>query len=205
MIPVKVSCPVCGSTALKKSEEQKQYAIGFGQSFTYPAINFICETCGEEGDFALQNDAVFEAALKKAQSEQIKDLIERLGQRQISMSLFERALELPARTLTRWKSGDFSSSSIALLRAVAAFPFILKAAEVRFNEPQCKALVVREAAETLGTLIHQMGGGTLPLVELVQESPSTVTFKAVMRLPEPEEPELPAITAGTNALVAVGG
>jgi hypothetical protein len=76
------------------------------------------------------------------------------------MAYFERAFELPVRTGTRWKSGDFSSSSIALLRIVKTFPWMTEIAEARFDPITSKKVMFREVVEEIISLarpgVYQM-------------------------------------------------
>jgi hypothetical protein len=66
----------------------------------------------------------------------IQNILDDLNRSNISMAMLEPVFDLPARTLTRWKHGDFSSSALALLRIVSTFPWIIHVAEEKFNPKQ---------------------------------------------------------------------
>lgn len=67
----------------------------------------------------------------------------------ITMAMFERVFELPTRTLTRWKGGDFSASALALLRIVATYPWIIEVAEHKFERNYASFVVIKIAASEL--------------------------------------------------------
>ena len=73
-------------------------------------------------------------------------MLEDMNNAGISMAMFERVFELPPRTLTRWKAGDFSSSALALLRIAATFPWIIKVAEHKFEHKHAGYALITAAA-----------------------------------------------------------
>jgi hypothetical protein len=76
-------------------------------------------------------------------------MLEALATEGIKMSYLERALELPARTTTRWKSGEVSAATLALLRITRTYPWILEVADSHFDERVVKCRLVEEAAHVL--------------------------------------------------------
>lgn len=106
----------------------------------------VCGSCGEEGDFAQANDAKLNLAVKEAAKASVAAMLDGLTSQGISMAYFERALQLPARTLTRWKSGDHSAASLALLRVIRTYPWILDVADEGFTEPIASVKVVEASA-----------------------------------------------------------
>lgn len=143
----KTTCPVCGSSKITRVEENNFAELTLGRKFYFKDINYKCGTCHEEGDFFAESDRYFLAAQKEAESELVKELIENINALGITMALFERVFELPMRTLTRWKNGDFSSAALALLRIIITFPWIVRAAEQRFEKTYSHGLIVAAAQE----------------------------------------------------------
>ena len=92
----------------------------------------------EEGDFLAETDKNYLSSQKEAQNKLVKQLLENMNNAGITMAMFERVFELPTRTLTRWKNGDFSSSSLALLRIVETYPWIIEVAEKKFENAYSK-------------------------------------------------------------------
>ncbi len=70
------------------------------------------------------------------------------------MAYVERALDLPARTVARWKSGEHSASALALLRVVATYPWMLEVAEHRFDLSVADAKVVMAAGKVFAKFVN---------------------------------------------------
>jgi DNA-directed RNA polymerase subunit RPC12/RpoP len=128
-----VICPACGSEKVSRIEKEELGHLTLGSDFTYKAVIYKCSTCSEEGDFFAESDKDYLLTQREAQINLVKHMIEDLNNKGISMASFERILELPARTLTRWKNGNFSSSAIALLRIAITYPWILETANHKFE------------------------------------------------------------------------
>ena len=140
-----VICPACGSKKTTRFVKEGSDRLTLGEEFYFDDIYYKCDLCGEEGDFLAEADENYLNSQKKAQIALVKKILGDLNETGIAMAMFERVFELPARTLTRWKAGDFSSSAIAILRIIATYPWILQVAEHRF-EPSFASCAVIEAA-----------------------------------------------------------
>lgn len=141
----KTICPACGSGKVKQTEFEYSEQITLGPKLTFNQINYKCSACGEEGG---ETDKNYLVAQNSARECLVKNIIEDLNIKNISMAFFERVFELPILTLTRWKTGNFSSSSIALLRVIKTYPWITEVAEHRFDPNVARSILVREAART---------------------------------------------------------
>jgi hypothetical protein len=153
-----IICPVCGSKDLEKLVDQKSHQLTLGGDFQYMEEYYKCNICKEAGDFANIGNYAFKEAEERALKELVPNLIEDLSHHGISMARFERAFELPQRTLTRWKTGDFSSAGVALLRVVKTFPFVVRVAEWKFDPLIAKKSVCAEAIQFFGNVIDSSGG-----------------------------------------------
>ncbi len=142
-----VICPACGSQQVSCSENENFGQLTLGPKFSFKEINYKCESCGEEGDFLAETDKNYFASQKEAQSNFVKHILENMNNAGITMAMFERVFELPARTLTRWKNGDFSSSALSLLRIVATYPWIIEVAENKFEKNFSRCAVITAAAQ----------------------------------------------------------
>lgn len=143
----KPTCPACGSTVTRRHENIKSDHITLGSEFSYKEIYFSCDACHEEIDIFGETDQSFLTEQKKAQHKFIQHSIEWLSQNKIKMALFERIFELPARTLTRWKEGNFSSSTLSLLHIIITYPWIIKVAEKRFNSDDANRELIYAATK----------------------------------------------------------
>lgn len=142
-----VTCPACGSNKAARSEKESFDGLTLGSKFSFKEVNYKCNSCSEEGDFLAETDKNYLVAQKEAQSNLVKQLLETMNNAGVTMALFERVFELPARTLTRWKNGDFSSSSLALLRIVMTYPWVIEVAENKFEKTYSKCAVITAAAQ----------------------------------------------------------
>ena len=131
----KKSCPVCGSEEI--IEKKKTISITepfFGQA-NIEVFENICCSCKSIGDFFNQNESLLEETIKELKQKSVKKILEYFIDKKISMSSIERALEMPQRSLTKWKnnSSKASSAGIALLRFIRLFPWLLEVAENKYD------------------------------------------------------------------------
>lgn len=149
MINKLIKCPACGSQQVKRFEKKASGKLTLGSGFSFKEIYYVCDSCKEEGDFFAETDKNYLIAQKDAQVSLVKKILEDMNKAGITMAMFERVFELPPRTLTRWKGGDFSSSALALLRTVVTYPWIMEVAEHRFEKNYARTIVVSAAAQEL--------------------------------------------------------
>lgn len=130
----KIVCPSCGSENVVSNREQRQLSLPFAPGASYAAVLDRCEDCEFEGDFANSNDAALQRALADAKRASVSAMLGHLDGKGYSMAYMERALELPIRTMMRWKNGDFSAGALALLRMIATFPWVIEVADAHFDQ-----------------------------------------------------------------------
>jgi hypothetical protein len=128
------SCPACGSTELKTNTKEVSIPVPHGEPIKYEERIDTCLTCGEYGDFTGENESRIEEAIAFSKKQSVNSILDELSKRGIKMTYLERALELPQRTISRWKNGEFSASSIALLKTVVTFPWFLEVADAKFDQ-----------------------------------------------------------------------
>lgn len=141
----KITCPACGSDNVLKNASIAHDRISDGPEFSYQKEYYVCNDCSEEGDFAQVNSKKYLEKYNEALAISVKQLISDLPEKhEISMAFFERAFELPMRTLTRWKNGEFSATAVALLRTVNTYPWLIEVAENRFEVSTANKIILRE-------------------------------------------------------------
>lgn len=187
-----VTCPACGSNQTTRSEKESFADLTLGSKFSFSEVNYKCNSCGEEGDFLAETDKNYLAAQKEAQSNLLKQLVETMNNAGITMAMFERVFELPARTLTRWKNGDFSSSALALLRIVITYPWIIEVAENKFEKTYSKCAVITAAAQEFKKEIHS----NKPQITETSTGSSAIFVVKVNSPLNHLKPEKPLIVAG---------
>lgn len=143
-------CPACGSDSIETIKSKHTLPIVYGSDAEYDEILEKCLICGESGDFSGANDEQIVKALEIAKKESAVVMLEYLSNLGIKMSYMERALELPTRTMARWKGGELSAATLALLRIIRTFPWILEVADAHFDQSVAKYRVIEEA----GHMIH---------------------------------------------------
>ena len=150
----KLKCLVCGSEDLETETNIRHHGVPYGYSVKAEQIVYVCDVCGariEESD-----DNNFEIELAKSQRESLELILSFLKEEGYSMSSIERALELPARTISRWKSGnDPSASGLALLRIIRTYPWILDVAERQYLDPVANSILVKNALKIFNEIMNK--------------------------------------------------
>jgi len=128
-------CPACGGDSIKKTQKEQVIREPFGGQKTALLNEYLCEACGSTGDFFNENEASIQDCLSELKSDAITNILEAFSQHKISLSSMERALELPQRTLTKWKNkaSKPSSSGMALFKFLRIFPWLLQVAENKYD------------------------------------------------------------------------
>jgi len=142
-------CPACGSDSIETIKSKHTLPIVYSNPVVYDEVLEKCLVCGESGDFSGANDDLIDKALEVAKKQSVIDMLDALTTTGIKMSYMERALELPARTAARWKGGELSAATLALLRIIRTFPWILEVADARFDQSVAKYRVVEEASHII--------------------------------------------------------
>ncbi|WP_428768458.1 hypothetical protein V1L52_07630 [Treponema sp. HNW] len=127
----KKQCPVCGGVHLKCSFVKK--AIGDNE---FSLVNYVCDDCGEEGDFFNENDKELSKALVQKHLEESLEILSRLERQKRNFAGIERALNIPQRTFSKWKNKKTkpSAPAIALLKFLDVFPWLIDVADNKFDK-----------------------------------------------------------------------
>lgn len=130
-----VTCPVCGSSAVDMSTTKKTITERYGTPVEVSMEVYKCRVCGMEGDFSGHGDEIIEKAIENSKHKAIVHIIEEFIRNEISMSSIERALDLPQRTLTKWKNGlsTPSATGAALMNVIRTYPWILTVAQYKYD------------------------------------------------------------------------
>lgn len=146
-------CPACGSDSVKTTINKHMLPITYGDPAEFNEVLDECLVCGESGDFTGINDDQIDKAIEVAKKQSVIYMLDDLSHKNIKMSYMERALELPARTIARWKGGELSATTLALLRIIRTYPWILEVADAHFHETVASSRLVEEAAHVLHYLL----------------------------------------------------
>ena len=151
-----IICPICESSGVEVSKHKRVYSLPYASPFSIDFEEDHCPTCGESGDFYKRNDGEFEKAEKAARLESINNMLEDLGRHGITMAYIERVLDLPKRTIARWKSGSDSATGVALLRMVRTCPWMLEIAKNRFSPSITAKVVLNQAGNFLASYVSDI-------------------------------------------------
>ena len=148
-------CPECDGLMGKFCEMQEKVMAPYGVEKSYIEKVSTCAEC----EYEISDDADgarYRALYEKSVSESIPAILDSLNQFGYSMVATERILELPFRTLSRWKTnGKPSAGGTALLRLLATFPWLLEVADNNYEETFAKDLLMVEGAKVFNEKLTQ--------------------------------------------------
>lgn len=153
-----IKCPACGAIDFKLIKEEKSIQAPYGPELTETEITYTCNICDSEFDY---NDIIGkkkESSLEISKKKSINEMLSHLSKIGYSMAAIERALELPQRTISRWKANkELSSIGIALLRIIRTYPWILEVAEKKFDFNDAWIIYIQNAVNDFISLASYGG------------------------------------------------
>ncbi len=152
----KVACPSCGSENVKSTVEQKAVTVPFAPKQSYDARIDHCGECGMSGDFFKANEGAVAHALNEARRLSAISMMNGLVEKNhLGMAYMERVLDLPARTMMRWKMGDCSAGALALLRIISTYPWTLDVADAQYEPRYAAKRLTQEGVKTMCRLAEE--------------------------------------------------
>ena len=147
----KQRCPACGSIDIIDEKKSILIKEPFGGQDNIEIHENICSICGSRGDFFNQNETLIDETIKKLKQRSIESILNDFIDSKMSMSSIERALEIPQRTLTKWKNRTnvLSSAGIALMRFIKLFPWLLEVAENKYDYNEAQKIHINAAIQKL--------------------------------------------------------
>lgn len=145
------NCPVCGGARLERKIAKKEIADTFGGSAFIDIVEYSCPDCGTEGDLFRENDAIIEKAMTENQRKVAVNVLDDFAAQGFNLASMERILELPQRTLSKWKTGSVepSAAGTVLLKFVRTFPWLLKVAEANFEKAKSQQIFLMTAFQEM--------------------------------------------------------
>lgn len=145
------NCPACGSNTVIDKKEYILLKEPYGGEKNILLKENYCETCGSSGDFYNENEIDITNGIEELKIASMRNIIDDFSTNNISMSAIERAINLPQRTLTKWKNGVStpSASSTALMKLLRTFPWLLDVAENRYDYNISQKIFLNAAMEKL--------------------------------------------------------
>lgn len=126
------TCVVCRLTNVNVVEVKRSYAAPFGPDVEYTNKIAACPDCGTNVD--LSDPDAFPNAVAESELKSIGMILDYIVSRGFTHAAIERALYLPDRAVSNWKCKEaVSTSSMALLRILRAFPWVIDVADKNFD------------------------------------------------------------------------
>lgn len=175
----KQRCPACGSIDIIDEKKNILIKEPFGGQDNIEIHENICSMCGSRGDFFNQNETLIDETIKKLKQRSIKNILNDFIDSKISMSSIERTLEIPQRTLTKWKNRTNvpSSAVIALMRFIKLFPWLLEVAENKYDYNEAQKIHIIAAVQKLLPEIDFCKGNFVEAGGIVATSGSALLYK----------------------------
>ncbi|QWV97453.1 hypothetical protein KP005_19295 [Geomonas nitrogeniifigens] len=146
---MKIECPFCGSSDISSDEQEKRLALPLHKPVPYKITVHRCNNCEEVGDFTGENDRIIAKVKEAVTKDSVLQLLHELSERGIKMTIIERSLGLPPKTINRWKTGESSAAAIALLRIVRTLPWVLEVAAEKYRPEIIREKIFEAAARVL--------------------------------------------------------
>jgi transposase-like protein len=146
-----IECPICGSNNLQKNLLNEFIKGDLGKEAAFDNVNYKCMECGTEGDFFDESSGSRIHALEKLKKEYVSSTLDYFIDNKISFSSIERVLDLPQRTLTKWKNNvaQPTSAGIALLKFIRLFPWLLEVAENKYDYNTAQKIFIQTAVNKM--------------------------------------------------------
>ena len=150
-------CPACGSTDIKTKKAIQSFYDRFAGDIETEITEDECSRCGMDGDFESVNDSETKHALELLRKNAAQNIINAFVNNGYNLASMERALELPQRTLSKWKNDTPPvAAGLTLLKFIALFPWLLTVADTKFDQVQSQAICVHNAIDLLYTHHNQL-------------------------------------------------
>lgn len=140
-----IICPSCGASDFEIIKDEYNATETYSDEIKVKIKQYRCKVCGAEGDFTNENDNVINSALEEAKQNALINIIKYFEEHNFSKSGIERALNLPQKTLSKWKNDrrKASAAGLSLMKIIRTYPWILDVADANFNEIKAKEILVK--------------------------------------------------------------
>ncbi|MBU1568858.1 MAG: hypothetical protein KJ630_24940 [Proteobacteria bacterium] len=141
-----IHCPLCNSVDINTQIRLKNISEPFSGSDEVELVENICNTCGMAGDFLDINDKAIEEKYELLKEKSAISILNDFSKHGLNYASMERALDLPQRTLAKWKStGKPSAAGLTLLRFLRLFPWLIEVAEHRYEFQNSQKICAKAA------------------------------------------------------------
>lgn len=140
-------CPLCGGNDLIKDKQIRSVREPLGGEKEIEAVNYICNTCGFNGDFFKENEKALQSCIDELKIQAVKNILQDFLSNNYSFSAIERALEIPQRTLSKWRNSSKKPSAavLSLLKYLQLFPWLIEVAEQKYDYSSAQRIHIKDA------------------------------------------------------------
>lgn len=157
-------CPVCGLGNVIETDKDQALEDTFGGTEMVTVKDYQCGVCDASGDLFDENESALQHGISSLKAKAVENILKDFTENyKTGFSAIERALELPQRTLTKWKSGASkpSSAALALLKMIDVFPWLLKVADNKYDYTIARQIHLNDAFQTFIGHMDFKGQGLL--------------------------------------------
>jgi len=151
-------CPVCGSSDFEVIHENEDVKVPYGEDKELELIKVKCNECETVTDYSKLYTHDYTNALDDSKKQSIENMLNNLSNIGYSLAAIERALELPQRTISRWKNTqEISAIGLSLLRIINTYPWVLQVAQNKFEPTFARSIFIHNAVNELFTIYNSSG------------------------------------------------
>jgi DNA-directed RNA polymerase subunit RPC12/RpoP len=170
-----IECPACGSKNVEQEKKETTVCVPYGTEKKLSETSFKCLECKTTFEDDISLDEAIKTVLELSKKESVKNILNYFSENRMNFAGMERALELPQRTISRWKTeGAVDASALALLRMIRTFPWLIEVADSKYDRNISDTICFKYIADIFlqlrdrevshsGVGIHSDGRNTLVL------------------------------------------
>jgi hypothetical protein len=163
------TCPACNSVKIKVDEYNRRINAPFGPEIEIKEKAIHCFECNENyPEHSAKNDYLI--AYKNSAKGSVRSILDYLYSQKFSFSDIERALDLPYRTLSRWKkTKEVSAPALVLLRFIRAMPWLIEVADNNYESDVINNKIFQNAYKLFKENMERyVGPASRPLINKKQ-------------------------------------
>lgn len=195
-------CPICGKGVLERVTKIEKIEDHFAGVSEVEEVEYLCPVCGERGDFFDENSKNLEKAYKEQKRVATANILDSFTKNGMNFAAIERSLEIPQRTLAKWK-GQYtepSAAAVALLKYLYTFPWLLEVADTNFDSAHAETVLCKAYVNSLGRAMSSSPKNDMNMTHPLDNAQVTFTsnekdrdvhsFRPDTAMPYPQDDDL---------------
>ncbi len=155
-----IRCLECGRNQVTKVERSLVLTEPYADPVTISFEGYECDDCGAE--FA--DDTSYESALaqgkRKLRKSALINIVDDLVEMGYNVRSIEFAMQLPYRTISRWKNDPSinpSAAGLAMMRYLRTYPWLIKVGQEKYNPHAVKETLLQAAQVIISKELEGLG------------------------------------------------